>query len=184
LDLPCFYTDTGDDKKGKGGDGKKVNQILYFNKDHINPTKAKERFQKKKNRCTNGYKSFIRLIREMNQDTLVIMGGDYKYYTYSKLFYDGVIEDLESILEDVENITITGSNIDIYDINNKTQQIKTNATVNTFIKKGVNGTFLINNAKKYTKYTPSAFVNTPYSKINLANKLARNIISDRTNYNL
>lgn len=180
LELPCFYTDNGDDKKRKGGDYKKVNQILYFNKDHINHTKAIERFQKEKKIVIYGYNSFIKLIREMNEDTPVIMGGDYKYYTYSKLFYDGVIEDLNKILKEVEDITISANNTDIYDINKKTQQIKT-MMVNSFIKKGVNGTFLINNAKKYTKYTPLKFENTAYAKINLANKLAEKYPNSQPN---
>jgi len=49
LELPCFYTSTDVEKKVK------VNEVLYYNIDNINPTKARIRFEEEKKIVINGY---------------------------------------------------------------------------------------------------------------------------------
>jgi len=103
-----------------------------------------------------------------------MLSGDYKYYTFSKVFYIGLIEDLTSILDDVREITISQSEHDPLIINQKIEQIK-KMTVNQFIKKnnGANETYVIGyKAKNYNKYYEKPVIGTPYAKVNLCHAIA------------
>jgi hypothetical protein len=144
LDLPCFYTSIGIEKKIK------INEILYFNSDNINAEKAKIRFEKEKQIVLQKYDELINTVNEFTKvESLDIYVSGGQSYIFPPFFYQAIIDDLKGLIEYINTIQIENSN-DINDINQTIGKIK-QLSVNQFIRKGKTGEFmLMYSSSKYT----------------------------------
>lgn len=162
LRLPCFYTSVGKDKTLD-----KINEVIYYNVDNTNPTKAAARFNTEKVIVKKAYTELIKLLRGIDNSSVVYVSGDTKSYNFRPEFYQGLILDLTHLLEIVESTVITAEErSDIRRINAKTSLVLTMTPAN-FIKKNRDGGsfMLVRTANKYSEYAKS------YPKPEIAEKL-------------
>ena len=150
LELPCFYTAREDAK------GQKLKEVLYFNPDNTNPTKAKEKFKNEKKIVIKGYDDLIRMLRPLNETSVVYVSGDEtKPRSYPKAFFEGLVQDLEFLKREAEAKTDGGST-DITSIFQATGVIQSMA-VNNFIRQSRDkrSYLLTRTANKYSNYATS-----------------------------
>ena len=167
LELPCFYTSIGIEN------GVKINEILYFNNDNINPKKAMIRFNNEKKIVISKYNEFVILIKKIQSfdADIYVSGDESKTFKFTSEFYSGLIEDLIQIRMNVNSIFPAPEN-DINAINTSIDIIK-KLTPNFFIKKGNDNNYmLIRSSAKYNNYIPlNANSSSWFNKYNLMTHL-------------
>jgi hypothetical protein len=165
LGLPCFYTSKEEVK------GKKLKEVLYFNPDNTNPTKARAKFQTEKNIVVKGYTDLIKMLRPLNGNSVIYVSGDEKPHSYPEAFFQGLVQDLEYLKAEVEAQTIDGIR-DVAGIFQVTGVIQS-MTVNNFIRQSRGGgSYLITRtANKYSNYASSYDKRSLMAKLGTSRKL-------------
>jgi hypothetical protein len=165
LGLPCFYTSKEEVK------GKKLKEVLYFNPDNTNPTKARAKFQTEKNIVIKGYTDLIKMLRPLNGNSVIYVSGVEKPHSYPEAFFQGLVQDLEYLKAEVEAQTIDGIR-DVAGIFQVTSVIQS-MTVNNFIRQSRDKmSYLITRtANKYSNHASSYDKQFLMAKLGTSRKL-------------
>ena len=166
LGLPCFYTSKEEVK------GKKLKEVLYFNPDNTNPEKARAKFQTEKNIVIKGYTDLIKMLRPLNEKSVIYVSGDEtRPRSYPEAYFKGLVQDLEYLKAEVEAQTIYGIR-DITGIFQATGVIQS-MTVNNFIRQSRHKmSYLITRtANKYSNFASSYAKQFLMEKLGTSRKL-------------
>lgn len=146
LRLPCFYTSIGVEG------GVKINEVLHYDPDNVNPEKAAQRFEREKQIVLNGLIALIALINSAKGRPITVSGDASKIFEFTDDFYNLLIRDLTALLDDANKTTVNAT-MGVPEINAQIDLIKS-MTVNNFIRQGRDGTFtLVRTANKYSNYS-------------------------------
>jgi len=143
LKLPCFYTSIGLLKDGSSK--VKINKVLYYNESSVNPKNLLLTFNTEKKKILDGYKSFIDLLYNINEESIVFITGDSNEYKFNTNFFINIAIDLANISNFIQKNIVISNVEDIKEISNKTFLIK-ECQVNNFIR--VNPK-MVNNKNRY-----------------------------------